>query len=188
MGRQHGYIEPALYLIRHCEAGGPPGPGAPLTERGQAQALELSQRLANMRIRRIVSSPYMRAMQSIAPLATRLGLSVETDEGLIERQVPFDPNLDWKEHIRPTFLDLDLVLPNGESSRAAKARAAAAISDVLRRAILPAAIVTHGQLLTLALMHLDNRFGFEDWVYMTSPDVFQATMLTDGVEVVRIWS
>lgn len=179
---------PVLYLIRHCESGSPPGPASPLTERGQAQALELGRRMADLGVRRIVSSTYERAIQSVTPLAAILSIQVETDERLVERQVPFDPNLDWREHIRPTFLDLDLVLPNGESSRAAMARGALALSAVLEQGISPVAVATHGQLLTLLLMRLDKRFGFDDWRAMTNPDVFRLTVLPNRVEIDRIWS
>ena len=178
---------PIIYLIRHCQAGSPPGPDSQLTDRGRAGAVELGHRLADRGIRRIVSSPYARASQSIQPLAQTLGIPVETDHRLRERQVPFDPNLDWQEYIRPTFFDLDLVLPDGESSRAAIERATAALHKA-GAGVTPVALASHGQLLSLLLMSLDRRFGFDTWVAMTTPDIYQLTMIGDAVQIERIWS
>jgi broad specificity phosphatase PhoE len=49
---------------------------APLTELGHTQAQAAAQELANAGIRRIITSPYTRALQTAAPLAQGLGLPV----------------------------------------------------------------------------------------------------------------
>jgi 2,3-bisphosphoglycerate-dependent phosphoglycerate mutase len=69
-----------LYLIRHCASVGQ-HPDAPLSGQGRAQAMALADRLADRQIDRIVSSPFLRAVQSIAPLAQRMGLPVASDAG-----------------------------------------------------------------------------------------------------------
>lgn len=80
------------------------------------------------------------------------------------------------------------MLPNAESSRAAMARGARAVAHVIEKGIFPVGIATHGQLLTLLLMHLDGREGFDTWASMTNPDVFRVTLLEDRIEIERIWS
>ena len=50
----------------------------------------------------LVSSPYTRAQQSIAPLAQRLRLPVEIDPRLAERVLSADPLEHWREAIRQT--------------------------------------------------------------------------------------
>jgi phosphoserine phosphatase len=55
-----------------------------LTELGLAQADALAQALAGQHITRIVSSPLQRCIETAAPLAQRLGCSIEVDERLIE--------------------------------------------------------------------------------------------------------
>ena len=178
---------PIVYLIRHCQAVSPPGPDSQLTNRGHVDAVEVGHRLADRGIRRIVSSPYARASQTVQPLAQTLGIPVETDDRLRERQVPFDPNLDWREYIRPTFFDLDLVLPDGESSRSAIERVTAAFHDAAAGAT-PVAVATHGQVLSLLLMSLDHRSGFDAWVAMTTPDIYRLTMIGEAAQIERIWS
>jgi probable phosphoglycerate mutase len=55
-----------------------------LTELGQRQASALAYALAEADVRRIISSPLHRTVETARPLAERLGLPIETDERLIE--------------------------------------------------------------------------------------------------------
>ncbi|MBD2682778.1 MULTISPECIES: histidine phosphatase family protein [Nostoc] len=48
---------------------------------------------------RVISSPFTRAYQSIAPLAERLGLSIETDNRLAERVLCATALADWRERL-----------------------------------------------------------------------------------------
>lgn len=57
----------------------------PLTETGLAQAEALARLTAGKRIERIVSSPMLRAVQTAQPSAEMLGLSIETDDRLMEQ-------------------------------------------------------------------------------------------------------
>jgi len=58
---------------------------APLTELGHAQAEAAAEELAGAGIRRIIASPYTRALQTAAPLARRLGLPVQVTPAVRER-------------------------------------------------------------------------------------------------------
>ncbi len=76
-----------LILIRH----GMPDEGhllqphdPPLNRTGENQAAQIAERLAGEGVGRIVSSPQTRAQNTAAPLAQKLGLAVETTEGLAE--------------------------------------------------------------------------------------------------------
>jgi len=61
----------------------------PLDERGRRQALALHE-LADRGIRRIASSPYVRCIETVEPLAATLGLEVEIDARLAEGADPDD--------------------------------------------------------------------------------------------------
>jgi 8-oxo-dGTP diphosphatase len=56
----------------------------PLDERGRRQALALVELLPPLGLRRIVSSPYVRCVQTVEPLAAALGLPIEQDDRLAE--------------------------------------------------------------------------------------------------------
>ena len=56
----------------------------PLDARGRRQADALVELLRPLEIRRVVSSPYVRCVETVEPLAAALGLPVEQDQRLAE--------------------------------------------------------------------------------------------------------
>lgn len=160
-----------IYLIRHCEAEGQP-PEAALTERGFKQAIQLADLFTGISINRIISSPFVRTIQSIEPLAKRLNLEIETNDLLTERVLSSENLSDWLEKLRSTFEDFDLKFEGGESSNEAVKRIISVVEEVLNSEAENTIIVTHGNLLSLLLNHYNNHFGFEDWKALRNPDVF----------------
>ena len=80
-------------LLRHASAGDRDhwdGPDLlrPLDKRGRRQAAELVELLRPFGLRRVVSSPYTRCLETVEPLAAVLGVPLETDERLAEGAVP----------------------------------------------------------------------------------------------------
>jgi 8-oxo-dGTP diphosphatase len=79
----------AVHLVRHADAGrrgswhGPDGE-RPLVAAGQAQAQALALELVLVRPRRILSSPLVRCIQTVQPLADALGVVVEPHPALAE--------------------------------------------------------------------------------------------------------
>lgn len=78
-----------VFLVRHANAGNrseweAPDDIRPLSKKGQKQALRMTELLATRGIKRVVSSPSLRCVQTVQPLAERLGLEVETSEALAE--------------------------------------------------------------------------------------------------------
>jgi len=135
----------------------------------------------------LVSSPYTRAQQSIAPLAQRLGLAVEIESRLAERVLSAAPLALWREAIRQTFVDLDLAWPGGESSRTAMGRGRAAIDALLARPERALVVVTHGNLMTLILRSFAPQFGFQTWECLSNPDVYGIAVHEERVEISRTW-
>jgi 8-oxo-dGTP diphosphatase len=77
------------YLVRHGEAGDrkqwhQADDVRPLTDRGRRQAEGLVGQLADAEIERLVSSPYVRCVQTLEPLAKARGLSIDTSPVLAE--------------------------------------------------------------------------------------------------------
>jgi 8-oxo-dGTP diphosphatase len=76
-----------LYLVRHAHAGTKslwqgPDQARPLSAQGRKEALGLIERLAGHPIGRLLSSPAERCLQTVQPLAARLGRPVEPSEAL----------------------------------------------------------------------------------------------------------
>jgi len=162
---------PQVLLIRHCESTGQ-APDAPLTEKGRAQALKLAAWLADHPIDHIISSPYLRARESIAPFAQGAHLAIDIDERLAERRLSPNPTALWREVVRMSFHDPDHRVPGGESGREAVVRGWAALKAALEGSRRLPALVTHGQLMSLLFHAIDSSFGFSDWESLTFPDVY----------------
>ena len=176
-----------VYVVRHCQAEGQE-PSASLTERGKQQAEALCAFLADFDVERIVSSPFARAVESIRPLSARLAVDVKIDQRLVERTLSTVPLADWREQLRMSFQDLDLVIGGGESSRAAMQRARAAVADILGHPAERTVAVTHGNLMALMLKTFDDRIGFELWERLTCPDVYAVTIRGAQRTIRRVWA
>jgi 8-oxo-dGTP diphosphatase len=83
------------YLIRHAHAGDRAawhGDDSlrPLSDKGRLQAERIAAELVAPPLRRVLSSPSLRCVQTVEPLARAHGLEVETDERLLEGADPSD--------------------------------------------------------------------------------------------------
>jgi 8-oxo-dGTP diphosphatase len=87
-----------LYLVRHAKAGERrlwtgDDRERPLSVKGRKQAELVAKRLAKAEIGELYSSPYVRCVQTLEPLATRLDGSIAIDDRLCEDE-PFEPVLE----------------------------------------------------------------------------------------------
>ena len=78
-----------LLVVRHARAGSRrrwdgPDEERPLSGRGRKQAAALVMQLLPFEPKRILTSPYVRCIQSVEPLASKLGLTVEPHDALTE--------------------------------------------------------------------------------------------------------
>lgn len=84
-----------LYLVRHAKAGErrlwtADDLDRPLSKKGWKQADLVGKRLAKLGPSTLLSSAYVRCIQTLEPLAERIGQPVEIDERLTEDQ-PVEP-------------------------------------------------------------------------------------------------
>ena len=78
-----------IYLIRHAKAKNrltweEPDDLRPLTKRGRREARTIADRLREEPVARLVSSPFVRCLQTLEPLAVALELPIETTDELAE--------------------------------------------------------------------------------------------------------
>lgn len=78
------------FVVRHAKAGsrsryvGPDDRLRPLSKGGRRQAAALADLLGHRPITRVLSSPYLRCIETVTPLAEQLDLPVELDDRLEE--------------------------------------------------------------------------------------------------------
>ena len=177
----------SLILVRHCQAAGQE-PDAPLTSAGQRQARELADYLSVFPVDAIVASAYLRAQQTAEPLASLLHLGIEIDPRLNERVLSTHPIDHWREVVRDSFADPDLRAPGGESANDVLRRAWPALNELIRGSAVVPAVVTHGNLLALALHSIDPGFGYTGWENLSNPDVYRVEVDADGAKSFRrLW-
>ena len=99
-----------LVIVRHAKAGSRSAWAQdddlrPLTKAGARQARALADRLADEPFERVLSSRFVRCVQTVAPLAERLGLEVEDHPALAE-----EADLDDTESLLEALAGTDVVL------------------------------------------------------------------------------
>ena len=78
-----------LYFVRHAKAGSRDAWRGddrlrPLSKSGRRQSIAIAERLASMKTSSLLSSPFVRCVQTLEPLAEALGVAVKTMEELAE--------------------------------------------------------------------------------------------------------
>ncbi|WP_027954350.1 histidine phosphatase family protein [Halobacillus kuroshimensis] len=177
-----------LIIVRHSETEGQ-HEDSPLTKLGIRQAQKLAVLLdqSGVTIDRIISSPYLRAVETIRPYARSKDMEIERDYRLEERVLSHEPLDDWEEVLHDTFQDPDLKLTGGESSVEAKDRVLSLIEELENQDCGNVLLVTHGNLLALLLQKYNREIGFYDWKRLSRPDVFLVQKQGGEYIVERIW-
>ncbi|MFI9381590.1 histidine phosphatase family protein [Kutzneria sp. NPDC052558] len=165
-----------IVLVRHAESvvptpDGPDEYRRPLTETGHAQAAHLIEELAAIKPDLIAASPYLRAVQTVEPLARALGLPVRTDHALREWDSGLELTPDYARHYEASWADPDFARPGGESLNQLTARA----MSILRSFTGAVVIGSHGTFVARALAG----FGVPvDWPFsqaMPMPAIYRIT-------------
>lgn len=167
------------FLIRHAEAISSENvsePLWPLSAEGEVQAARLGAHFSGVPIAAIVSSPYVRAVNTVRPVAVRLKARIQTVDALRERHVSdglIHPFSAFLEEMERGFTDVDHRLPGGESNRQVAARAFDALNQIADSLDDGSVFLasSHGNLITAVLQQLDPTVGFAFWRTLGNPAV-----------------
>ncbi|MDW0116692.1 histidine phosphatase family protein [Sporosarcina thermotolerans] len=177
-------MEKTIYIVRHCSAEGQAA-NAGLTAEGIMQAEKLAAFFNEIDVDRIVTSPFVRARMTAAPIAQLKGIYYEEDSRLAERTLSSQYLEDWLVKLEETFLDVHLKFEGGESTEEAMERARKVVDElpVGSKVVL----VTHGNLMSLLLKSFDDGIGFEEWQALTNPDVYCIQVGRAATVIERVW-
>jgi 2,3-bisphosphoglycerate-dependent phosphoglycerate mutase len=165
-----------MILIRHAESipsRDLPESDWPLSSLGRRQAKVLGAKLGDAGIIKVVSSPYLRAVDTVRPLAERVNCPIAVCNGLRERELCSGFRDDWYDLIKKAWADFAYSLPDHESSFDCQRRIQECLADLVARyAGMTIAVCSHGNAIGLFLNSIEPCFGFAHWEDMKSPDVF----------------
>lgn len=177
-------LHTAVYLLRHAESrptSKVPESKWPLNGRGRQQAIDLINVLKSLGIERIYSSPYLRAIQTVQPLAAYLGLEIRVHADLRERKLSDRPSRNFRQLVQQTWANFAFAAPGGESNAGCQQRVVRAIEGITTETSAKRLlVVSHGNAIALYLNSINKNFGYRQWESMKNPDLFKV-IVTNGV-------
>jgi 2,3-bisphosphoglycerate-dependent phosphoglycerate mutase len=146
----------------------------PLTPEGARDAVRLAENLKDFEIDAAYSSPYLRAIQTLEPLAQTRDLQIQTIEDLREHTLSPEPIPNWKDVLGQAWDDFDFALPGGETMRNTQTRGMSALETIRAKHPRGTVIVGgHGTLFSLVLHALEPRIDCAFHLDMPMPAVYR---------------
>ncbi|MCE3199175.1 histidine phosphatase family protein [Paenibacillus sonchi] len=177
-----------IYMVRHGDSLKTSGNERSrfLSAQGEKDAQRVTQRLLGEGIDALYSSPYTRAVDTIAGLAGALGKEIHKVEDLKEKcwteddRTLQDPEL--YPFLEQMFAEPDFVLEvGGESNRVCKERAVKALKEILRNHPGERIVIgTHGMVMTLMMNEFAEEYGLDFLLQTRKPDIYRMEM-KDGL-------
>lgn len=156
-----------LIMVRHGESDGnrerrfTTTPAAPLTDLGRAQAREAAETIkGRFAPRRVITSPYSRAQETGQIIASALGLQIEIEDGIYEREFGYLRGMSYDAiHQDPSYNSADLWTwkpEGGESFEDLRRRIAPLIDKLAARSDAEGEllVVSHGGVMLAAWAHV----------------------------------
>jgi 2,3-bisphosphoglycerate-dependent phosphoglycerate mutase len=160
-----------------------------LSEQGKIDSIRVAELLSTEGIDVVASSTFVRAVETVRPLADHLNKEILQFEDLVERPIAslkyeiFEEEL--VKGIEKSFTDIDYCLAEGETTRQAQNRSVPTFEQILSvYKGKKVAIGTHGNIMTIILKYYDDRYGFDFWKQTSKPDIYKLEF--DDYELLRV--
>lgn len=158
-----------VYFVRHAE------PDfnihdditRPLTVKGKMDAKLVSMYLRDKEIHEVLSSPFLRAIDTVKDFADEVGFSIKIIQDFRERKVDSVWIEDFVSFTRKQWEDYDFKLSDGESLREVQNRNINALNKVLRLYKGKNIVIgTHGTALSTIINYYQKTYGYNDFEKM----------------------
>lgn len=175
-----------LYFVRHAHSTYTADEYTrPLSRKGFADVVTVTNLLQRENIDAVVSSPYKRAIQTVEGIASSIDVKIDIVHSLRERILSTTPVEDFTSAITTVWQHESFSFEGGESNRTAQQRGVEAIVRILdcykgQRV----AIGMHGNLMVLIMQFFDSRYDFSFWQQLYMPDIYKLTF--DGHTLVNV--
>lgn len=164
-----------IFLIRHAQShprASIPHADWPLSDLGRSQAKALVPLLAPLGIEGVISSPYRRCLDTVAPFIGQQQIELHVREDLRERLISHTLIDGFAEVWQRSWEDFHFALPECESSHVAQTRMLAVMLTIAwentgRRV----AVSSHGNVIGLFLNTIEPSFHRENTEQLRNPDV-----------------
>jgi 2,3-bisphosphoglycerate-dependent phosphoglycerate mutase len=182
-----------VYFIRHAQANNTVRDGRirPLTEKGMRDRILVTEFLRDKNIDVVLSSPFKRAIDTIADFAEKNNSEVEIIEDFRERRSDIDftkETFGFDTFMERQWADFNYTYSDGECLAEVQNRNIAALSSVLDKyKDKTIAIGTHGTALSTIINYYDQTYGFTDFMAMVDMLPWVVKMKFDGANIVGMW-
>ncbi|WP_339216583.1 histidine phosphatase family protein [Solibacillus sp. FSL W8-0372] len=163
-----------------------------LSDKGRKDAEKVKEILSSESIDHIVSSSYVRAIQTVESLSKLINKEIEKDyrfrEGcLAAADYIFE---DPVEAFKYSMENPDFSYPGGESCNEVKERGLAALNELLHKYKGKKIVIgIHGNIMTNIMHHFDRTYDFNFWKSTTKPDIYKLSISESNqlLNTVRLW-
>ena len=182
-----------VYFIRHAQADNTLRDGRirPLTDKGMNDRTLVTEFLRDKNINIVLSSPFKRAIDTVADFAEKSGLGIETIEDFRERKSDIDfasVNFDFEAFMERQWSDFSYTYSDGECLSEVQNRNIAALNAVLKKHNGKNIIIgTHGTALSTIINYYDHTYGFTDFMAMVNILPWVVKMKFDGDNLAGMW-
>ncbi|WP_419881536.1 histidine phosphatase family protein [Peribacillus sp. B-H-3] len=180
-----------LYFVRHAHSEySTEELKRPLSKKGLRDAKKVNQLLAKESIDYVISSPYLRAVQTVEGVAKGIEKEVIIVDAFKERQLSSQRVGDFQLAITKVWKEPSFYWEGGESNVFAQKRGVESTLKVLERYEGKNIVIgTHGNIMVLIMNYFDTNYGFDFWKELNMPDIYKLTFDKSELKVVnRIWS
>lgn len=179
-----------VYFVRHCEPNynNRDDMTRELTAKGMADRELVTQFLSDKNITVVLSSPYKRAVDTVAHFADSKGLNIEIVDDFRERNVDSVWIEDFVAFSKAQWADFDYKLSDGESLNDVQSRNISALAKVLEKyKDRNIAIGSHGTALSTIINYYNNSFGYEDFgkIRTVMPWVVEMTFQNENCVLIK---
>ena len=173
-----------VYFVRHCQPDYSNHNDLlrPLTEKGERDAVGVSEFFMDKNVDAVLSSPYIRAMDTVIGVADDIDAEVETDFDFRERRVADGSWVDdISGYMERQWDDFDYKLPEGESLREVQERNINALKRAIGKYSGKTIVIgSHGTALSTIINYFDPSFGYNNFMEIVDKMPWIVKLQFDG--------
>lgn len=178
-----------IYFVRHAEPDFTIHEDRirPLTGKGLADRILVSEFLADKDIQVVLSSPYLRSVDTVKDFADKNNLTVKMVEDFRERKVDSIWIEDFNSFTKSQWEDFDYKLSDGECLREVQTRNIRAVEEALNGYEGKNIVIgTHGTALSTIIHYYQNTYSYEDFNRMKGIMPWVVKMRFEKTECISI--